>query len=108
MTAPTVIQSGTFQTIVTHDAWVWRCEARRPRPGRPLEDEACGWLGVSLPSERAALGEASTHYWTQHEIALCASIDGQIQFGHPGHRWKEVRGTDAIEQCERCGETIGK
>lgn len=93
---PTIRQAGTIPVITMIPAWTWRCEE-------------CGWLGVGLSSEFAALKEASNHYWDEHNLALCKNLDDPAQFAaHVGHRFHLVKGTDSTEQCERCGVFFGK
>lgn len=97
---PTIRQTGVIPVVTYMPAWAWRCGE-------------CGWLGIGLTSEREALGEASDHYWDEHGVALCKPIiddegDRLRLISHPGHRWNPVSGTDAVEECERCHDTIGK
>lgn len=91
----TIKQSGTVPVVSHVPAWVWRCNE-------------CGWLGTGHTSQSACIRDVSDHVWTDHGIALCGSIDGERQWGHPGHRWKLVKVTDPISRCERCKETTGK
>ncbi len=91
----TIKQSGVVHIIKQVPSWVWRCEE-------------CGWIGLGHTSEHTALAEASSHIWDDHDIAICAPIDGVKQFGHPGHQWKYIKGTDSIDQCARCKDVIGK
>jgi hypothetical protein len=82
--------------VTTHvPAWTWRCDK-------------CGWLGLGHTSETAALREGADHAWGDHGLAICQNIAGEIQFGHPGHLWKHVLGTDSIDQCDRCQTFLGK
>ncbi len=91
----TIRQSGTLTVVQQVPAYAWRCNE-------------CGWLGTGHLNEVAALKEASDHMWDEHRIALCADINGEKQYGHPGHRWQRVPGTDAVDKCIRCTTTIGK
>lgn len=93
--AVTIRQQGTVPLVQHVPAFAWRCNT-------------CGWLGLGHMSEAGALKEASDHMWDDHEIALCASINDKKQYGHPGHRWHHVKGSDSTDQCERCHEYIGK
>ena len=88
-------QQGTVPIVSHVPAFAWRCQV-------------CGWLGTGHTSENAALKEASDHLWDEHNVPLCKSIDGEKQYGHPGHRWQHVKGTDSTDQCERCHEWCGK
>ncbi len=65
----TIKQSGVVPVMKQVPAWVWRCEK-------------CGWIGFGHTNEHAALDEAAWHVWHDHDIAICASIDGVKQYGH--------------------------
>lgn len=91
----TIRQQGTTPIVQHVPAFAWRCWA-------------CGWLGLGHTSENAALKEASTHMWNDHQIALCAPIGDEKQYGHPGHRWVHVKGTDSTDRCQRCQDWCGK
>ncbi len=91
----TIKQSGVVHITKQVPSWVWKCEK-------------CGWIGLGHTSESGALAEAASHMWDDHGVAICAPIDNKKQWGHPGHQWKHVKGTDSIDQCDRCKDMIGK
>lgn len=92
---PEIKQTGTTAVVQHIAAWGWRCSE-------------CGWMGFGLLNHEQALKEAANHYWNDHDIAICATIDGEIQYGHPGHHWEHVRMTDSVDECARCHTQIGK
>ena len=91
----TIKQSGTITVTTQIPSWVWRCEL-------------CGWLGTGHTSDHAALREAADHCWTDHKLAICAPIEGEKQYGHPGHQWHHVKGSDSVDQWDRCKDMIEK
>lgn len=90
-----VRQSGMVPVLSHVPGFIWRCYI-------------CGWVGLGHTSENSALKEASTHAWDDHQIAVCAPIGDKKQYGHPGHRWEHVKGSDSTDRCTRCGDYIGK
>lgn len=92
---PEVYQSGQVPIVSYVPGWSWTCSM-------------CSNIGYGFQSEREAVEIVSWHYWDKHQIALCADIDGEKQYGHPGHIFVHCKGTESISECKRCGTQIGK